>query len=180
MSIFRDPSTVFLRHWNWKAAVLSAVGRAPIFLVTTYSYGWRSAALAATVETAYRAGTSGVFAAFIQAVRHRRPAWLAILLITVAIPAVSLYLDFLLHVLMRTPNLGAGILASLIISAITSLFNWYSMCRGTLLVGQEQDSFGHDLCRLPRLILGFVLAPPAWMWRCTRQVFVTCGANDDD
>lgn len=180
VSIFRDPANLFLRHWNWKAALLSAAGRAPVFLATTYSYGWRRATLAVAVETAYRAGTAGFFAAFIQAIRNRRPTWLAVLLTTGAVPAVSLGLDYLLHLLMGTPNLRAGILVSLIISAITSLFNWYSMQRGTLLVGQEQNSLVMDLCRMPGLILGFLLVPFSWMWRCTRQVFVPCGADHDD
>ncbi len=180
MSIFRNPAPVFLEYWNWKAALLSAVGRAPIFLVTTYSYGWRSATLAVALETGYRAGTAGIFSGFIQAVRNRRPTWLAVLLITIAVPGVSQGLDYLLHRLMATPNLRAGTLVGLIISAITSLFNWYSMRRGTLLVGREQDTLVHDLCNLPRLVVGFLLAPPAWVWRCTRQVFVPCGGEHDD
>jgi hypothetical protein len=180
MSILRDPASVFLRHWNWKAALLSAVGRSPVFLVTTYSFGWRSATLAVAVETAYRAGTAGLFAAFTQVVRNKRPIWLAITLITVAIPVVSLGLDCLVHLTMRTPNLGVGILISFIISAATSLFNWYSMRHGTLLVGREQDRFVNDLRRMPKLILGFLLVPPAWMWRCTRQVLATCGGHHDN
>jgi hypothetical protein len=170
----------FVERWNWKAAVLSIIGRAPIFLITTYAYGWRSATLAAGVETTYCAGTAGVFAGLIQTVRSWRPVWVAALLITVGIPVFSQGLDYSVHYLIHTPNLRTGTLASFAFSEISALFNWYSMQRGSFLVGSEQDSFLTDLCRLPRLILGFVLAPPTWMWRCTRQVFVPCGGEHDD
>lgn len=180
MPMFRHPITIFLRQWNWKAALLSAAGRAPIFLITTCSYGWRSVSLAVAVETIYRAGTAGIFAAFTQAVRNRRPLWQAILLMTVAVPVVSQTLDFLIHHLMGTPNLRTGTLVSTIISAITSLFGWYSMRRGTLLVGAEQDSLLTDLCRLPGLILSFILLPPVWMWRFTQQTFATSGGDHED
>ncbi len=180
MSVFRNPASIFVVCWNWKAALLSIVGRAPIFLVTTFSHGWRSATLAAGVETAYCAASAGVFAGFIQTVRNRRPTWLAALLVIVAVPAVSQVLDYLVHLLMATPNLRIGSLASLTFSVISALFNWYSMRHGTLLVGSEQDSFANDLRRLPRLVVGFLLAPPAWVWRCTRQVFVPCGGGHGD
>jgi hypothetical protein len=178
-SVFRHPGAIFPKRWNWKAALLSAVGRAPVFLITTFSFGWRASSRAVVLETAYRAGTAGIFASIIQEVRNRRPIWLAISIITVAVPAVSQVLDYVLHFLMHTPNLHTSLLVSLIISAVTSLFSWYSMRRGTLLVGREQDSFAHDLCKLPRLILGFIIAPPVWIWRYTRHVFATCGAHND-
>jgi hypothetical protein len=46
------------------------------------------------------------------------------------------------------------------VSAVSSLFNWYAMKRGTLLVGAEGRSFGSDLKRLPRLLLSFVALLP--------------------
>jgi hypothetical protein len=167
---------VSLQYWNWKAAALSAAGRAPIFLATTYRFGWRAATVAVTAEALYRAGTAGFFAAFTQAVRNRRPVWLAMLLVAVAVPTIALVLDCLLHLAMGTPNLMKGMLAATAVSAVTSLFNWYSMRRGTLLVGQGEMSFAYDLCRLPRLILEFLLEPPLWMLRCCKSLLAERGS----
>jgi hypothetical protein len=172
LATFRDPAIV-IRQWNWKAAALSAASRAPIFLVASYSYGWDRALLAFTVEIAYRATTAGFFAAFTQAIRYRRPTWLAALLITIGVPAVSLSLDYRIHRLMHTPNLGASILVSIMMSVTASLFTWYSMRHGTLLVGEEQDKFLNDLRRLPRLVLGFAAMPFIWTRRITGRFLRT-------
>jgi len=128
-----------------------------------------------TVEALYRAGTAGFFAAFTQALRHRRPKWLTMLLVAVLIPAISLVLDCLLHLAMGTPNLTRGMLVATVVSAVTSLFNWYSMRRGTLLVGRTGMSFAADLYRLPQLILQFLLEPLLWMGRLSRRLFVERG-----
>lgn len=168
-----------IERWNWKAALFSAMTRAPIFLMTTYAYGWHRVTFAVAIETAYRAGTSGVFAGIIQRVRNWRPIWLAALLITVAVPALSQTLDYALHFLMRTPNLRVATLVSLAFTEIASLFNWYSMQRGSFLVGSEQKSLLHDLCSLPRLIAGFGLAPAFWMWRGMQQCFTAPAAGDE-
>lgn len=181
MSVSDKYLLLLLKRWNWKAAVLSAIIRAPVFLITTYSFGWHSATLAAGVETAYCAGTAGVFAGVIQTVRDWRPIWLASLLITVGVPVFSQALDYSAHLLAHTPNLRAGTLASFSLSEMSALFSWYSMRRGTLLVGAKQDSFLHDLFRLPRLLLGFVFAPLTWLLRYLRQArVVSDGDHDND
>ena len=57
-AIFGAKADAVIQWWNWKAAMLSVAFRAPIFIATTYAYGWRSVSLAVLVEAAYRAGTS--------------------------------------------------------------------------------------------------------------------------
>lgn len=173
LAVFHHPAIV-VRQWNWKAAALSAAGRAPVFLVGSYSYGWDRALLAFAVEIAYRAATAGFFAAFTQAIRYRRPTWLAALLITLAVPSLSLSLDYGVHRFMNTPNLGASILVSVMISTTASLFTWYSMRHGTLLVGEEQDGFVNDLRRLPRLVLGFAILPFVWVRRSMARPSADC------
>jgi hypothetical protein len=160
-----------IQYWNWKAATLSAAGRAPIFLVTTCTYGWRAVTVAVTAEALYRAGSAGFFAAVTQALRNRRPRWLTMLLVAVLIPAISLVLDCLLHLFLGTPNLTRGMLVSTLVSVVTSVFNWYSMRRGTLLVGRTGVSFVSDLCCLPQLVLQFLLEPLLWMGRLSRRLF---------
>jgi hypothetical protein len=145
--------------WNWKAAILSATGRAPVFLISTARFGLRAMSVAGSVELVFRFLLSGVLAGVTQNVRSIRPLWRALVCITVLIPSASLVLDWLVHRMMHTPNLKTGIWASLVISVITALFDWYSMSRGVLIVGEEGKSFAADLSLLPSLIAGFVTEP---------------------
>jgi len=154
---------MLLERWNWKAALLSASTRAPIFLLTTLAYGWHRATLAAAIEVAYWSLTAGIIAGMVQEFRNWRPVWLAALLILVGVPFVAQLFDYTIHLLAHTPNLRTGTIASLVFAEVAALFNWYSMQHGTLLVGPEQASFLHDLYRLPKLIVGFLLAPIRWI-----------------
>jgi len=164
----RPYDTVILR-WNWKAAVLSAATRAPIFLLITLGHGWRRASLAMLVEAAFRAGSTGFFAAITQALCKAQPTWLALLLMLTGFPLITLVLDGILHVAMHTPNLVVGMIVSLLVSSFGAIFDWYAMRRGTLLVGGEGSGFWSDLKTLPPLAMSFLLEPPTWAWRSTRE-----------
>jgi hypothetical protein len=140
-------------------------------------HGWRRVSLAMTVEAAFRIGTTGFFAAATQAFRNAGPNWLALLLMLTGFPLLTLGLDGLLHAAMRTPNLMLGMIISLALSALASIFDWYIMRRGTLLVGEEASSFLEDLKALPLLILSFLVEPSLWAWRSTRQRFLRSEAD---
>jgi hypothetical protein len=94
------------------------------------------------------------------------------ILLLVILPAIALVLDGTLHYVMRTPNLVAGVSVSLAVSVLSSAFNWYSMRRGTLLVGPKARSFASDVAALPLLIARFVLEPFILLWRTLRTVCV--------
>lgn len=168
-NLLTRPYDTFILRWNWKAAVLSAATRAPIFLLIALGHGWRQASVAMLVEAAFRAGSTGFFAAATQALRKAQPAWLALLLMLTGFPLLTLALDGLLHTAMHTPNLAVGMKVSLVLSALASMFDWYAMRRGTLLVGEEANGFWSDLKTLPLLAMSFLLEPPASAWRFTRQ-----------
>ncbi|HVZ16885.1 MAG TPA: hypothetical protein VG897_07205 [Terriglobales bacterium] len=161
-----------LRNWNWKAALLSAIARVPIFFFSTIHYGLRAMSLAAAVEFAYRISSSGYFGSFIQS-RRARGTWFAAFEVTVLVPTACLSLDYLVHWLMHTPNLKVGIAISFAMSSISSLFNWYSMKKGILITGSESSSLLSDLKRLPWLIAEFIAAPPMYLWRRARQLSQT-------
>ena len=146
--------------WNWKAALMSAVYRAPIFFVTSLRAGWRLAVSAMFAETAFRVVTSGFFGAATQAIRRLEPPWLAVLLVLVLAPAAVQLLEFGVHWLRGTPNLRTGVLISTAMTAIASLFNWYAMRQGTMLTGRDGKPFWSDMKRFPILIYGFVMAIP--------------------
>jgi len=163
--LFKHPARAFLECWNWKAAILSMILRAPVYLATTFRYGWHAATVAGCVEAAFSVCAAGVFASFTQAIQDAEPQAMVAFLLLVALPFVALALDALLHYVMRTPNLATGVMASLGVSVVSSAFNWYSMRRGVLLVGATARSFGADLARLPLLIGRFLLEPLLFLWR---------------
>lgn len=165
LQLLLHPYRTFILSWNWKTASLSAMMRAPIFLFSTLRSGWQAISVAVAVEAVYSAAISGCYGAFAQKLRRAHPLWLSGLLITVAAPAALLWLDYLAHFYTGTPNLRTGILASAIFAALSSLFNWYLMLHGNLLVGAEGRSFGVDLKQLPRRVLGFAAYLPAAGWR---------------
>jgi len=168
--LLRHPVRSFIEGWNWKAAVLSGVLRVPIYVITTARSGWQAATLAGFVEAVFTAGAAGVYASFTEAVRFAEPQSTVGFLLLVVLPAVMLLFDSLFHYVMRTPHLVAGVTASIVVSVLSSAFNWYSMRRGTLLVGSEARSFAADILALPILIAKFVAEPFALVWRTARQL----------
>ncbi len=56
-----------------------------------------------------------------------------------------------------------------ILSLLSSLFNWYLMSHGSLLVGSQRRSFGYDLKRMPRMVLGFIIWGPRHCYRRLRS-----------
>ena len=158
-NLLRRPQRI-LFLWNWKAAWLSILLRGPIFTVAAVQRGLGATVSALLAECLFCATTAGFYGAVVQIMRNAEPEWLTIVFLTVVLPAVFQGLEFLLHWLHGTPHLRLAEIASLIVSAISALFNWYAMRRGTLLVGGEGSSFGSDLRCLPGLIWNFLSALP--------------------
>src|SRR6201985_4029017 len=71
--------------WNWKSALLSAMLRAPLFLVATLRQGLEAVSIAVLAEAVYSAAISGCYGAFVQKLRRARPLWASGLLILVAL-----------------------------------------------------------------------------------------------
>jgi hypothetical protein len=69
--------------------------------------------------------------------------------------------ELLVHWIRGTHNLFSRILASVILTAFSTLFNFYIMRRGTMIVGAGRRSLGTDLLSLPVLVLDFL----AWLPR---------------
>src|SRR5215813_7675821 len=139
--LFRHPVDSFIAGWNWKAGALSIILRAPIYVATTFKFGAQAATRAGLVEALFSAGAAGVYAALTQAIRYAEPEAVVAILLLAILPGITLALDASFHHFMGTPNLRAGVLASLVVSILSSGFNWYSMRRGTLLVGPNRERF---------------------------------------
>ncbi len=156
--------------WNWKAAWLSIILRGPIFLAATIQRGWRATVAAVATECFFCALSAGFYGALIQSLRGAEPQWLTIIFFTAIVPAVFQVLEAYLHWVRGTAHLRIAESASIVVSAISSLFNWYAMKRGTLLVGGEGESFGSDLKRLPRLLVSFAALLPQRIFQARKGV----------
>ncbi len=146
--------------WNWKSALLSIILRGPIFFVAAVHQGWQAATAALFTESIFCALSAGFYGAVVQILKDAEPQWLTGTFLTVMMPVTFQVLEYLLHWFQGTPHLRVAAIVSLVVGAISALFNWYAMRRGTLLVGGEGSAFGGDLRRLPWLLLGFFAVLP--------------------
>ncbi len=162
--LVRDPWHALILKWNWKSAVFSSLIRANIFFFVTLRAGWRAAVGAFLVELSYRGLTSGFYGALTQAFRSAEPAWGAALTVMFLLPLSSHAIEFLVHSLRHTPHLAANIISSVCFTIISTLFNWYAMRKGSLIVGREGQTVAKDLCSMPRLIVSFLAAGPLALW----------------
>lgn len=157
-ALLRDPLTGFVRRWNWKAALLSAVSRAALFFVVNLPAGRQAAVAALLTELAFRGVTSGFYGALTQALGRAEPAWAAAIGGMVLLPIVTHSAEFAVHWLRGTARLGESIAASAAFTALSTAFHLFAMRRGVLIVGDAQRPLGDDLRRLPGTILAFVVA----------------------
>jgi hypothetical protein len=157
--LLRHPYRI-LRLWNWKSALLSTILRGPIFLVAAVRQGWKAAFAALLTESIFCAVSAGFYGAIVQSLKDAEPQWLTGIFLAGVVPVIFQVLEYLLHWFRGTPHLRIAEIVSLVLSGLSALFNWYAMRRGTLLVGGEGGTFGGDMRRLPRLIVGFLAALP--------------------
>jgi hypothetical protein len=167
VSLWRDPSR-FVRHWNYKGAILSGVLRAPIFLVT-YLIGKESLRLAvgaAFVQFVFRFFFAGIGGTLIQSMRRVEPAWKAIAAVLLLVPAISHLFEFGVQATFAwatgtQDQTGGAILRSICVSIISALFTVFAMRRGVMIVGEsESKSFLNDMSRLPAIIFHFIAFIP--------------------
>jgi hypothetical protein len=158
--IARNPFRALVAGWNWKAALLSALYRAIIFFAVAMRGGWKAALAALSLEAGYRVIASGFQGAITQSLNRARPQWLAAILILFITPAILQAMEYFIHWLAGTPGLWTAFLISTAAAAVASLFSWFAMRRGALLVGENTSSFGDDLKQMPQLIWLFLSAIP--------------------
>ncbi|MCL4784522.1 MAG: hypothetical protein KJZ70_15920 [Bryobacterales bacterium] len=166
--MLRHPGHHFVAQWNWKSALTSALMRGVLFFATNVTAGFRAASWALLLQFAFRATTSGFWGAFIQAMRHAQPRWLAGLVVGVGLSAVVHGLELLVHWLGRTPELKRSVAVSIAFTVVSSLFNLYIMQRNALLVGEHAQSLAKDMAAMPRLIAGFLAWPFTLLYRAFR------------
>jgi hypothetical protein len=161
----RDPVKYLLHRWNWKSAVLSSLLRATLFFAVNTTAGLHAALAAMETELIFRGITSGFYGALTEAFCEAEPPWAAALTVMVMLPIANHSLEFLVHWLRGTRKLLPSILASMILTAFSTLFNLYVMRRGALIVGHGRHSLAKDLLRMPQLAFDFVCWPPRFFFR---------------
>lgn len=154
--IAMNPYQHLIRRWNWKTACLSAFFRGILILLANLSAGGTSAVGAMLAEACYRALTSGFYSALTQAFRFAQPVWAASAIPMVLIPIVSDSGEFAMHGLRGTQRLGTTVAASVIFTAISTLFELFLMRRGVLVMGKNRRPLVEDLKSIPQLIVDFL------------------------
>jgi hypothetical protein len=169
LALVRDPIGVLVRKWNWKCALFSALTRSWIFFFANLPAGWRAAVGALLAELVFRGITSGFYGALTQNFREVEPPWLGALAVMILLPLSSHSLELLVHWLRHTPKLFTSIVSSVCFTVISTLFNWYAMKKGAMVVGEGGKTLGRDMRSMPKIIAGFVAAPPLFLWRQVRR-----------
>jgi hypothetical protein len=167
--LVKRPGELLIRRWNWKAAFSSSIIRALIFFFANVTAGWRAAVGAMVAEYVYRALTSGFYGAITQHISEAEPEWQAAIAAMILLPLSSHSLEFLMHWLRHTPHLKTSIISSMTFTVFSTLFNFYAMRRGTMVVGENSASAMEDIRALPRIIGGFLAVVPLWAWRSVRS-----------
>jgi hypothetical protein len=169
LRVVRHPYDRLIRKWNWKSALTSSLFRAPIFFFVNLTAGRKAAAAAFLTELVLRSVTSGFYGSLTEAIGEAEPAWLAGLTAALLMPLGNHSLELLVHWLRGTPKLWHSILASMCFTAFSTLFNLYVMRRGALLVGEKRQPFAQDMRRMPRLVIGFIVAGPLAIIRMLKR-----------
>jgi hypothetical protein len=102
--------------------------------------------------------------------REAEPPWAATLAVAVGLPFANHSIEFLVHWMRGTRKLVPSILFSLGFTLLSTLFNFYAMRRGALVVGEGRRSLAQDLRSMPRLLLEFVLLVPRSIRRAAESV----------
>ena len=156
--LISNPAEELLFRWNWKAAVMSSLLRAHIFLAANATAGWKKALGAACAEFLFRFITSGFYGSLTQAFRRAEPAWAGVVAVMILLPLVSHSMELAVHLLRGTPHLRTSIVASVVFTMWSTAFNWFAMRRGALLTGGSPTSLARDLVRVPALLAEFFMA----------------------
>src|SRR5271165_5340191 len=119
----REPQKYLLARWNWKSAVLSSLFRAVIFFFANLTAGLPAAMAAMSTELIFRGITSGFYGALTEGFREAEPPWAAAVGVLIVLPFANHSMEFVVHWLRGTCNLVPSITASLIFTALSTLFN---------------------------------------------------------
>jgi hypothetical protein len=152
--VLTHPWDVFVRRWNWKAAVLSAVFRGVAFALPMSHLAGHDILRTVCLEVAFRLAIGGFWGSLLQAFRGAQPAWLATTVVAVVLPAVAHSIEFVVLRAGHTTHLLTAMIVSVGITVGSLVINFGLMRRGLLLTGRESQSLGADLRQIPGALAG--------------------------
>jgi hypothetical protein len=125
--------------------------------------GLRGSLAVVLIEMAYVTLTAGLYAGLQQKALGLRSRLLGNCTIVFAVPGLSLALDWLTHRAAGATAPARATFAVCVFATISALFHLHVMRRGAFLTGHRGHSLVEDFRRIPRLTLGFVTGPFAWL-----------------
>jgi hypothetical protein len=174
--LVRHPFRTLILNWNWKAAIISSVLRAPIFFgaYLAQKQGLKMAFAAMGVQFVFRAVTGGTNGAIIQSFSKIEPAWHAVVTIPVVLTVFMHIGEWFIQAgfdkYYGTKGKTTAVLISILGSVISAVFNLFAMRRGILLVKDEsQQSFWRDIKQMPWIVFELVSFPLVWSMRRSRR-----------
>jgi hypothetical protein len=168
-----------LTHWNWKAALITAVLRAGACMAALWHSPAHTREHFGAVEAAYVLLTSGIFSAWQQQALDVKPRRLSWAIVVLVIPLGSLAADSALHIWLDHGNMRALGIGALIATLVSAMFHWHVMQNGAMLVGEKSRSLADDMKRMPRLIATFVSNPIRWLVTSLRPASLPEGSAQD-
>jgi hypothetical protein len=147
-----------LACWNWKCALMSAMARSIVYLVALAHSKGRDG-VAVVVEIAYVTLTAGLYAGLQQRALGFRSRWLGNLTVVITVPMLAQMLDWLTHRAVGATVPGRATAAVSLFAVVSALFHLHVMRCGVFLTGNCGGSLADDFRRIPRLVIGFVIAP---------------------
>jgi hypothetical protein len=144
--------------WNWKCALLSATARSVVYLAALARSGPHGRISIIAVEIAYVTLTAGIYAGMQQRALRLRSRLLGNCIVAFGVPALAQGIDWLAHRAAGGAVPFRATVAVSIFAGISALFHLFVMRRGVFLTGQGR-SLADDFRRIPRLVVGFVVAP---------------------
>ena len=157
-----DCAKIFARAlacWNWKCALLSATARSIVYLVALSRTGLHGGLSIVLVEMAYVTLTAGLYAGMQQKALGLRNRLLGNVIVVLGVPGMAQFLDWLAHRVAGAAVPNRAIFTVCAFTLISALFHLHVMRRGAFLTNRHGLSLIEDFRRMPRLILGFVVAP---------------------
>jgi hypothetical protein len=167
-----------LTHWNWKAALITAVCRAGACMAALWHSPLYAREHFGAVEAAYVLLTAGVFSAWQQQALDVKPRKLAWAIVVLAIPLGSLAGDSALHLWLDHGNMRALGIGALIVTVVSAMFHWHIMQNGAMLVGRNSRSFADDMKRMPHLTASFIYEPIRAVLNRTRAEQLSAKADE--
>src|SRR5262245_16180291 len=135
--ILLHPGDVFLRRWNWKAALLSSVFRSVAFAVPMTRLAPHDALRAICIEASLCIAIGGFWGSLLQAMRGARPVWLASLWAAVILPAAFHCAEYGVLRAGNVVHVKTGVVVSVIVTIGSLLINFGLMRRGLLITGEH-------------------------------------------